>query len=281
MMVSPAPVIGASGSIAAVTGAFLAIAPRSRIIVLFLLGGAVMAVPSLWFIGLYFAIDLLNQFVNVLGHDGGNVAYMAHIVGYLYGFGTAFVLLAIGYIPRRDCDVLYLFTQARRRAALRAANRSTPAGAWESAAADTGRRLQHNAQTTAPPTETQLRVAAVRSDINRAAAAHDLAAAAAVYRKLLDEAPDSAFNEQRQLELANQLYVEHDHAHAATAYELLLDRYPAHAGAAEVRLILGVMYARHLKQPGRAREVIDAAKPSLRDPTQSALADALLAELHG
>ena len=281
MMVSQAPIIGASGSIAAGGGAFLAFCPRSKIIVLFLLGGAVMAVPSLWFIGLYFTIDVLNQFVGFLGRDRGNVAYMAHIVGYLYGFGTAFVLLAIGYVPRRDCDVFYLFKQARRRAALRAANRDTPAGAWESAMADTGTRLQKKIEASAPPTEAQQRIAKMRSEVNTRAAAHDLAGAAEVYRNLLTEAPDSAFNEQRQVDLANQFFVEHDHAHAAAAYELLLDRYPAHSGAAQVRLMLGLMYARHLQRPERAREVIDAARTSLRDPGQTALADALLAELHG
>lgn len=279
MMVSDAPVIGASGAVAAVTGAFLALFPRSRIILLFLLGGAIVAVPSVWFIGLYFCIDLLNQTVSLMGSRTGNTAYMAHLAGYVYGFGVAFVLLATGIVKRGECDIFYLFTQARRRAAMRAATRGTVAGAWESAAADTGKRLAGRAAASGPPSPEQQQVLDLRAEVNRLASAHDLPQAAARYRTLLAQAPDSVFTEQRQLELANQLYVQQDHAHAAAAYELLLDRYPACGSAAEVRLILGMLYARRLKRPDRAVELIGSARPMLRDAAQTALADELLAEL--
>jgi membrane associated rhomboid family serine protease len=279
MIVSEVPVIGASGAVAAVTGAFLALFPRSRIVLLFLLGGAIISIPSLWFIGFYFCIDLLNQTVSLLGSARGGVAYMAHLAGYVYGFGVAFVLLATGVVTRGDCDVFYLYRQARRRAAMRAATRGTAAGAWESAAADTGKRLADNAASTASPTPQQQQILDLRAEINRLAAAHDLPEAASRYRTLLDQAPDSVFHEQRQLELANQLYLQQDHQHAAAAYELLLDRYPAISGAAEVRLILGMLYARRLERPQRAAELIGSARPLLRDAAQTALADELLAEL--
>jgi membrane associated rhomboid family serine protease len=45
MMVSKAPVIGASGAIAGLTGAFLALYPRSRVIVLFLFTMSFISVP--------------------------------------------------------------------------------------------------------------------------------------------------------------------------------------------------------------------------------------------
>jgi hypothetical protein len=123
--------------------------------------------------------------------------------------------------------VFYLYRQARRRAAMRAATRGTAAGAWESAAADAGKRLADRAASAAPPTPQQQHILDLRAEINRLAASHNLAEAASRYRTLLDQAPDSVFHEQRQLELANQLYLQQDHKHAAAAYELLLDRYPA------------------------------------------------------
>ncbi len=278
-MVSPAPVIGASGAIAAVTGAFLALYPHSRIIVLFLIGMTAIAIPSLWFIGFYMIVDLLRQAGVVLGAHGSNVAYMAHIAGYAYGFGTAFLLLALRILKRDDFDMFFLFTQSRRRAALRAANRNTPAGAWDNATADTAKRLEKAAQK--PLSTSEKRTMELRAEINRLAADHNLADAAAKYKSMLRESPDTVFTESRQLELANQLYSTADHATAAAAYELFLDRYPRSGHSAEVRLILGVLYTRQLNHPARAREVIDAAKPALHDPRQSKLADELLGELTG
>jgi membrane associated rhomboid family serine protease len=85
-MIKPSdPVIGASGSIAGVTGAFLALFPRSRIQVLiffFIVG--VISIPSLWFIGIYITVDVLRQLFDFLGRGGRNVAYMAHLAGYVY-----------------------------------------------------------------------------------------------------------------------------------------------------------------------------------------------------
>ncbi|MCI0677213.1 MAG: rhomboid family intramembrane serine protease [Phycisphaerales bacterium] len=278
-MASPTPVIGASGAIAAVTGAFLALFPRSHIIVLFLLGFGTFAVSSLWFIGLYFLVDVLRHAGSLLGVRS-NVAYMAHIAGYLYGFGVAFILLGTGIIKHEEYDVFFLFTQARRRAAFRAANRVQAVGMWESAAADTGDRLAKRNKAAAPLSAEEARHSEMRAQINQLASVNDLAGAAAKYRELLRQAPDTVFTEQRQLDLANQLYAQNDHAHAAAAYELLLERYPTCARAAQVRLILGVMYTRQLNHPARAKEVIQAAKPSLHEPNQTKLAEELLAELH-
>ena len=278
-MVSSSPVIGASGAISAVAGAYLALFPRSRIIVLvlfFVIG--VLHVPSMWFILFYFVLDVLQQTGDLLGAGGSKVAYMAHIAGYVFGFAVAFTLLATKALKREEYDIFFLFTQSRRRAAHRAAGRSQAAGMWESATADTGARLEQSKKATQSNPE-QERLGQIRAEVNRLAAANDLPAAAATYRNLLRAAPDTVFGEQRQLELANQLYANHDHAHAAAAYELLLDRYPRCSNAAEVRLILGVLYTRQLQHPARAREVIESARPALRDPRQAALADELLAEL--
>jgi membrane associated rhomboid family serine protease len=277
-MISQAPIIGASGAIAAVTGAFLALFPRSRIVVFFLLTLSVISMPSAWLILLYFAIDVLRQVFELFGGHAGNVAYMAHIAGYVYGFLLAFVLLGAKIIRREEYDVFYMFKQSRRRAALRAANQASRTGIWDSAPADTGDRLRASS---APPAMSQdeSRRAEARNEINRLAAGNDWIAATRKYRELLRESPDSVFPEQRQLELANQFYAENDHGHAAAAYELLLERYPRCSKAAEVQLLLGLLYARQLNHPDRAREVITAARPALHEPSQAALADQLLAEL--
>jgi hypothetical protein len=279
MMVSPAPVIGASGAIAGVTGLFLALFPRSNVICFYLLTGGMIVVSSLWFIGLYFAINVLSQLSATLGGPNTGIAYMAHIAGYVYGFAVGFVLLGLRVIPREECDVFYLFKQWRRRAALRAANRGTAAGAWESAAADTGARLKERTRGRSELDAEESRLAQARAEIHRLVAARDLAGAAAKYRSLLRESPDVVLSEQRQLDMANQFALEQDHVHAARAYELLLAHFPNAHSADEVRLLLGMLYARQLQRPQRARELIAAARSKIRDVTQQRLADQLLSEL--
>lgn len=283
MLVNPHnPVIGASGSIAGVTGAFLALFPRSRIqiIVFFFIG--VYNIPSLWFIGFYVVIDFLRQLGNLLGHGGGNVAYMAHIAGYVYGFAVGFLLLATGLLKHEEFDVFYLFRQARRRAAFRAAAREGPAAMWQSAQADTGKRLAREATRQRPPTELEQRLAVLRGRINSLLAAGDASGAADLYRRLLAEAGDASgavLGEQAQLDVASQLYAQDLADDAATAYELLLSSYPSAAKSVEVRLILALLYTRRLGRPRRARELLEQIRPRLRSETHGKLADQLLAEL--
>jgi len=161
MMIETAPVIGASGAIAAVSGSFLALHPRSRIICFFLIGFGTMAIPSLLFIALYFLIDVLRQTMSMFGATMDNVAYMAHIAGYIFGFALGFALLGTGVVPRDDYDVFFLFKQWRRRSALRQLNRRSPPGVFESASADTGDRLAR-AKLHSPMTDAQRREADLR-----------------------------------------------------------------------------------------------------------------------
>jgi membrane associated rhomboid family serine protease len=280
MMINRAPVIGASGSVAGVAGAFLALFPRSRIRVLlffFIIG--VYEIRSLWFIGLYVAIDLLRQTGALLGAGGSEVAYAAHLAGYAYGFATGFLLLATGILAHEEFDVFYLFRQARRRAAFRAATRGSAGGLWESASADTARRLEKQAarRAAAPPVDEE--ASALRGRVNQCVAGKDLAGAAAAYRKLLARDPDAVFAEERQVELANQLCREEHHAVAAAAYELLLDRYPHSRHGGEVSLMLALLYARRLQRPQRAAEIIRRVRSSLSSRDHLALADEILAEL--
>ncbi len=298
-LVNAAPVIGASGSIAGVTGAFLALFPRSRVkILIFFFFIGFFNIPSLWFIAFYMSIDVLRQLSDFLGAGGSDVAYMAHIAGYVYGFSVGFFLLATKLLKREEFDVFFLFTQARRRAAFRAASRQGPSGMWDSAQADTGQRLAKQTATAAPLTPAELHRTQLRTKINKLLATGDVEEAARSYQELLGETSPSApeapsktaadqtvaiaatvLAEQGQLDIASQLYSLGAHADAARAYELLIQSYPSTTRADEVRLILGLLYARHLNLPQRARELIEQAKPRLRDEGQTRLADQLLAEL--
>ncbi len=150
---------------------------------------------------------------------------------------------------------------------------------WSSAQADTSKRLAKSAAKAEPITEQEQEHLEKRAQISRFIAAHDLPAAATVYKQLLDDSPESVLAEGHQLDIANQLYADGQHTPAAIAYELFLKKFSVSRKANEVRLILGLMYARRLNDPERAGELIQEAKSKILDEGQAALADQLLAEL--
>ena len=93
------PMVGASGAIAGVLGAYLVLYPRATIAVLipllWFLG--TFPVPAMFLIGLWFLLQLFNGLASIgtaVGVTQG-IAYWAHIGGFLAGF------LLIWVIPRR------------------------------------------------------------------------------------------------------------------------------------------------------------------------------------
>jgi membrane associated rhomboid family serine protease len=90
---STVPVLGASGAIAAVMGAFIVIFPRDRIrtVLWFLIFIRVTYIPAIFLIGFWFLIQLVN-FGSVADVHTGGVAYLAHIAGFLFGVATGRIL---------------------------------------------------------------------------------------------------------------------------------------------------------------------------------------------
>jgi len=87
---STVPNLGASGAIAAVMGAFLVTYPRDRIrsvlfIVIFV---KVTFIPAALLIGFWFLTQLVSA-GSVAQVQGGGVAYLAHIGGFIFGAVTA------------------------------------------------------------------------------------------------------------------------------------------------------------------------------------------------
>jgi len=84
---STVPMVGASGAIAAVMGAFLVMYPRDRIKSVVLLGWWVNIafIPAAVLIGVWFLLQLIT--IGVVGHQsgGGGVAYVAHLAGLVFG----------------------------------------------------------------------------------------------------------------------------------------------------------------------------------------------------
>jgi membrane associated rhomboid family serine protease len=90
MPTSRVPNLGASGAIAAVMGAFLVIYPRDRIrtAFFFLLFVRTAFVPAALWIGVWFLLQLFSAGQVAGNVQGGGVAYMAHVGGFLFGVVT-------------------------------------------------------------------------------------------------------------------------------------------------------------------------------------------------
>jgi membrane associated rhomboid family serine protease len=85
---SPLPLVGASGAIAGVMGAYIVLFPRSRVLVLLplIIYVDIIEIPAIFFLGFWFLLQLLGG-VGSLTEEGtmGGVAFWAHAAGFLSG----------------------------------------------------------------------------------------------------------------------------------------------------------------------------------------------------
>jgi membrane associated rhomboid family serine protease len=83
---SPVPMVGASGAIGGVMGAYAVLYPRAPVEMLVVFGFYVdrVAVPAIVMLGYWFLIQLLGG-IPTLAAEGGGVAFWAHIGGFLAG----------------------------------------------------------------------------------------------------------------------------------------------------------------------------------------------------
>jgi membrane associated rhomboid family serine protease len=96
-MDSQVPMVGASGAISGVLGAYILLYPKARILALIPFGFFLRAMylPSVIFLGIWFLYQFLFG-VSTIGGKGGGVAYFAHIGGFVAG-----LLLALPFRQKR------------------------------------------------------------------------------------------------------------------------------------------------------------------------------------
>jgi hypothetical protein len=244
MAMSGVPLVGASGSVSAVTGAFIVLFPRARVAVLLFF--TVVPVPALLMVAIYFLLDLFGAF----GGGERGIGYVAHVSGTLYGLAVSMALIGLGAIKRTDMDMLYLLRQWKRRREMRAALDGSRAavGPWASAGKDGAKRVEQSAV--------------------GAAAADELSPAA---RTRMAE---------RMRQAARDSFAAGDFVRAVSGFEQALALAPEAKDADETRLMLAVIHVRKAPDATRARAALAAIGPGL-PPQMQPLAEALRAELAG
>jgi membrane associated rhomboid family serine protease len=84
------PVVGASGAIAGVLGAFILLYPRAKIasLVPIIFIFTIIEVPATIFLGFWFLLQLFSGWLALHGADASNVAWWAHVGGFSFGLLT-------------------------------------------------------------------------------------------------------------------------------------------------------------------------------------------------
>jgi membrane associated rhomboid family serine protease len=95
---SSVPMVGASGAIAGVLGAYLLLFPRARILslvpIFFIF--TLIEIPAVVFLLFWFASQLFSGFLSLAGSSGSGVAWWAHIGGFVFGLLSVFLFAKRG-----------------------------------------------------------------------------------------------------------------------------------------------------------------------------------------
>jgi len=267
---SMATTLGASGAVAAVTGAYLVLFPQTLITVLywFIFIGT-LEIPAIWFIGL--KLILID---NLLAASADGVAYDAHIAGYLYGIGIMVLCVATGWIQKSQFDLWAMIQHWNRRRQYRDAVSQgyNPFGAD----GDTSGRRQVRARVvpkTPEQMEKESQIQALRQTISARINEHNLSSAAQTYLELMRLDDSQIIARKPLLDVANQLASEGRYTDSASAYEQFLRHYKQYEFLDQVMLMLGLIYARYLQKPDQAIEMLTQASKRLTDSGQLAMCE--------
>jgi membrane associated rhomboid family serine protease len=263
------PVIGASGAVSAVTGAYMILFPRAHVTLLYyFLYIGVIEIPSAWFIGFFFVKEF---FLNFAGMESG-VAHMAHLAGAGFGLVITFGLLAANLLPRDHFDVVALVKQWNRRRQFR----DITASGYDPFAYSPSARIRTENRLPPPADPKQEQIQDIRAHISDAMSQRAHGKAADLYVQLRGIDAEQVLPRQTQLDVANQLASQQNYEHAAAAYELFLRHYKNFEQIEQVELMLGLIYARYLSRYDRAKEYLLRAMARLHGDRELGLARAEL-----
>lgn len=273
-LISDSPVLGASGAVAAITGAYLVLFPQTLITVFYWLFYFIdtFEVPALYFIG--FKLIFWDNIVE--GHIPG-IAHGAHLSGYAFGIAAMLLLLATGLIKGSGFDLWAMTKRWNRRRLYRDVVSS---GYNPFTGQKRARRIRvKEVKETPAKKQQEKKIEQLRSEINTRMAQRNLSAAAESYLELIGIDKRQLPPRQYLLDIANQLASENKYAEAAQAYEKFLTHYGNYEYVEQVQLMLGILYSRYLHQQEQAIKHLQAAVEKLTDAGQLKMCRDELAKL--
>jgi hypothetical protein len=270
------PVLGASGAVAAVTGAYLVLFPQTLITVFYWL---LFFVGTLEISALYFIGFKLIFWDNVLERNFPNVAYDAHLSGYAFGVLAMIGAIAVGLVGSTSFDLWAMIRQWNRRRQYR----DSVAGGYNPFAGRTMTKQIKVKEIKKTPAEKQQeeKIKRLRNEISRWIDERNLPAAAQSYLELIELDSEQIPPRQYLLDIANQLASESKYDRAAEAYEKFLAHYSNYEYIEQVELMVGLLYSRYLEQPEQALKHLQAAAKKLSDPGQLKMCNDEIAKLQG
>ncbi|MCK6455946.1 MAG: rhomboid family intramembrane serine protease [Phycisphaerae bacterium] len=267
------PCVGASGAIAGVTTAYLVLFPRTGISVFYWIWLYIgtTSISALWFIVLKMILWDNLIAMKLPSGDTTNVAYSAHLVGYLAGFALSVLMLWLRALPRDAFDLLAIWRRAYQRASFASAmsDPNTRARAQYGSVAQT---VAEDGRTIVPTARPADPASNLRDRVIYCLAHGEIDEALAHYARFAEINPANPLSRADQVEIANQFMARKQHAAAAEAYETYLRHYEAHDDAEQVKLLLGILYARYLERPDMASRYLRDCAERLSDPDQKAQA---------
>ena len=254
------PVVGASGSVCAITAAFAALAPRSRIKILFVFFLiTIFEIPGLLLVIFQVVFDGLNLLGSMAGADGGPTAWVVHLGGYASGISVVLLLLVSGLIPREKYDLIRVLKQANRRRQFRAV-------------VSESRMVKEKKQK--PLTVSELE----RSSIARSIVSSQFQIAATQYLHAHANDPTFTLDRNSRIEVANTLLHSGKVQEAVVLYEQHLKEKPTPDDVSRVALLIAAKYARVLDNPARCKELLEKYSEQFTSDHKK-LADALSIEV--
>lgn len=268
------PAMGASGAVAAVTGAYLVLFPQTLITVFywFLYFINTIEIPALYFIGFK-----LIFWDNIAERSMPNVAYDAHLSGYAFGILAMLIMLASGLISSSHLDLWAMIKRWNQRRRYRDVVSS---GYDPFTGLTTAKQINvKEVKKTAAQQKQEETIKQLRSEITSRMMQHNLPAAAEVYLELIKLDSEQVLPRQHLLDIANQLAGENKHTESAQAYEKFLVHYSNYEYIEQVELMLGILYSRYLNKPKLAIKHLQTAAQKLSEPGQIKMCNEELAKL--